>query len=368
MSKKVFFSGLNELRAIAALSVLFHHVELYKKRDNGPSLYNFDFFNSFIDRLGVNAVYLFFTLSGFLITYLLLVEKERTNTIQIREFYIRRVLRIWPLYFIILLIGFFVIPGLLHLLPDFFQHQTYYNQSILKVEYGLGLFLYLIFLSSAWKYPVPGASQSWSVSVEEQFYLIWPWIVKYASKHLYWILPLIVIGMNIIFKLSSRLDNELLSTFLRHFRIDFMAIGGIFALLFKNRTSLFEKYLTNNLIALAVFIALFVQLFFYISNILLGFTFGCLIILMIVKKIHIPIFDYLGKWSYGIYMYHPFIMWISFATVSHFFTNHSILGQIMQYVLVLAGTIGISYLSYKYIEIPFLRKKEKFSAVSSGNL
>jgi peptidoglycan/LPS O-acetylase OafA/YrhL len=95
---KIYFKGLNEIRAIAALAVLFHHVELYKYRGNIFSLYNTPL-NPFIKSLGKNGVYLFFVLSGFLITYLLLTEKSVFNKIDIKKFYIRRMLRIWPLYY-----------------------------------------------------------------------------------------------------------------------------------------------------------------------------------------------------------------------------------------------------------------------------
>jgi peptidoglycan/LPS O-acetylase OafA/YrhL len=110
----IFFGGLNELRAIAALGVIFHHLELYNHRDRLLSIYNVKIsaINYFISHLGKNCVYVFFVLSGFLITYLLLHEKEQTNKIEIRHFYLRRILRIWPLYYIIILISFCLIPSI----------------------------------------------------------------------------------------------------------------------------------------------------------------------------------------------------------------------------------------------------------------
>ncbi|WAC01923.1 acyltransferase family protein [Lacinutrix neustonica] len=98
--------GFNELRFIAAFGVVVHHLELYKKRGKMLSLYD-SFLKDFIDGLGLNMVYLFFVLSGFLITLLLLKEKNNTNKIDIKKFYIRRVLRIWPLYYLITIISFF---------------------------------------------------------------------------------------------------------------------------------------------------------------------------------------------------------------------------------------------------------------------
>ena len=72
----MYFKGLDELRAIAAFAVVFHHLELFKKREGKFSLYDIPLFKPFISNLGHNGVICFFVLSGFLITYLLLIEKK----------------------------------------------------------------------------------------------------------------------------------------------------------------------------------------------------------------------------------------------------------------------------------------------------
>ena len=144
---KIFFNGLNELRAIAALAVIFHHIELYKFTSGISSLYDLnDLFRFFIQKLGRNGVLLFFVLSGFLITYLLIVEKKKTKEISIKKFYLRRVLRIWPLYFLILIIGFFLVPNLYFYFKDFFSNKNNVNSIIESLEYGNNLILYLVFL------------------------------------------------------------------------------------------------------------------------------------------------------------------------------------------------------------------------------
>jgi peptidoglycan/LPS O-acetylase OafA/YrhL len=88
IEKKIFFNGLNEIRAFAALSVIFHHIELFKNRDHISSLFESNFFSYFIGTVGKNGVHLFFVLSGFLITYLLLKEKEKCNTIFFKKFFL----------------------------------------------------------------------------------------------------------------------------------------------------------------------------------------------------------------------------------------------------------------------------------------
>ena len=86
--------------------VMVSHIEWAKKLASLPNIDSV----SFVSQLGDSGVTLFFVLSGFLITYLLLQEKKQTQTIQIKNFYIRRILRIWPLYYLAVFLSFFVLP------------------------------------------------------------------------------------------------------------------------------------------------------------------------------------------------------------------------------------------------------------------
>jgi peptidoglycan/LPS O-acetylase OafA/YrhL len=109
MTDKIkYFLNLNGLRFIAASTVVIHHVEQTK------DLYGFKnyFGNATVQLIGSMGVTLFFVLSGFLITYLLLQEKAVHQTVQLGKFYMRRVLRIWPLYYLVVLLGLFVFPHL----------------------------------------------------------------------------------------------------------------------------------------------------------------------------------------------------------------------------------------------------------------
>ncbi|MCA9073906.1 MAG: acyltransferase [Planctomycetaceae bacterium] len=123
---KVFFGGLNELRAVAAFSVVVHHVELYKARSGFPSLFDTSL-APLVMFLGEHGVNLFFVLSGFLITYLLLVERDDRGRIDTMRFYVRRTLRIWPLYYLLVLVTFFVVPFLAQSVPALRQETFYYS-------------------------------------------------------------------------------------------------------------------------------------------------------------------------------------------------------------------------------------------------
>src|SRR5205085_6931243 len=102
----VYFANLDALRFFAASAVLFSHIESRKPEYSLP--------NSFLRQTYINigsfSVTLFFVLSGFLITYLLLLEKETSKSINIKNFYARRILRIWPLYYLLVLTGLLVVP------------------------------------------------------------------------------------------------------------------------------------------------------------------------------------------------------------------------------------------------------------------
>lgn len=105
----------------------------------------------------------------------MLKEKEKLNTILFKKFYLRRVFRIWPLYYFIIFIGFIVIPLLVDSF-DIFKSTNYYSNLISNSEnYSINsLLLYILFLPNlALDYfRVVGCSQSWSVGVEEQFYIL----------------------------------------------------------------------------------------------------------------------------------------------------------------------------------------------------
>ena len=143
MKERIFFNGLNELMALAAFSVIFHHIELFKSCDHNGSLFNSAYWAYFIENLGKNGVYLFFVLSGFLITYLLLIEKDKLKTILFKKFYLRRIYRIWPLYYLIVIIGFFLVPFLANTFSIFKNTPYFFNLISTQEYYSIKSFYYM---------------------------------------------------------------------------------------------------------------------------------------------------------------------------------------------------------------------------------
>lgn len=357
MGSKLFFKGLNELRAIAAFCVILHHLELYCFREKRMSLANVPFFDYFVINIGKNGVYLFFVLSGFLITYLLLKEKETPSGINIKNFYIRRVLRIWPLFMIVTLVAV-AIPWLVSH-TTFFDSEKYYLKLIHDADlYSTqNMLLYFLFLSN-FAEPIVGAAQTWSVSVEEQFYLVWPQIIKrVAGKYLLYAFLILFLGI-----MAYKALHLPYSEYLSRIPLEIMAVGGMFAYFWYSHKEKIEPYLMRNDLFLVVLALVILTLFFPVPKPLVGFIFGLLIVFVISERpfnLRNSVLAYLGTISYGIYMYHPLMVFIASAVANQFFATEDIPYKLAFYVLTITFTIVISQASYRFVEKKLIDLKDK---------
>lgn len=379
MKKKIYFKGLSELRAIAALLVLFHHLELYKHRNKVYSLYD-TFLEEFIGYAGKNGVYVFFVLSGFLITYLLLSEKSFKGKVDIRKFYMRRILRIWPLYYFILFISFVIIP-LLASNFQMFQNEYFYYRNILlfKESPYVTIVLYLLFLPNlvlSLNRIIIGASQTWSVGVEEQFYIIWPHIVNFIDNKKYLLLifigvvllPYFCYGVNSI---NPYLGGKLF-IIMNTLPINFMAMGAIGAYYLYYNENKIVKIITNKWLFILNSILFVICLVSKTEQTV--FSFICLFeILFIIQpsfKINLRnrFLEKLGNISYGIYMYHITFVYIWYSIYNSVFTVENIIVyNVLVYVSTIGSTILVSHLSFKYFESWFINlKNRKYTVIKSG--
>ena len=255
--KKEYFKGLDSFRFFAALAVFFTHVELIKKFtgfgshwiDPEERITKFTVFQSVmakeIDALSPLIAYssalgvvFFFVLSGFLITFLLLREKEQNNSIDIRKFYLRRALRIWPLYYLIFILGFFVLPYL-----DFFAVPG--QDKFFQQNFWGNLMLYAFFMPnlafSIFTTAVPNIGQSWSIGVEEQFYLLWPLLIRKSKnvlKSILWITGTIIALKGLLLLSFPFVKFEyliVLKKFLAMSKLECMALGGLGAYMLFNK-------------------------------------------------------------------------------------------------------------------------------------
>ena len=308
---------------------------------------------------GFSGLALFFTLSSYLITALLLQEQEGTGGIHFRAFYMRRLLRIWPLYFFFLLI---VRPLAAHYIAD--EH------------FSLGQYLAFSLLMGNWicyyqGFPISIAAPLWSISVEEQFYLFWPLLVSRLRRHV----PTLALGMLVVANLSRvilvlypRPDPALwCSTFTR---LDPFAGGALLAFYTHNREVRIGRLLRVLLITVAAFLILFLGrsgahngdmalLFYPLESVTCCLALLAALLPMGSWKPGIVgrVLVYLGRVSYGLYVYHLMILALVNRFTSLNFLEHE--------SVVLVGTVATAAASYAGLERPVLKLKQRFTYVRS---
>lgn len=314
------------------------------------------------------AVSLFFLLSAFLITLLLEAEIERNQRVHIKAFYVRRIMRIWPLYFLILLIC--TLLGKIY--PDWHLSSS--------------LILYFLFMAGNWwllAHPLDGPLISmWSISVEEQFYLLVPVVVGRFKQPGLALMSLLAIGASFgtllwmgrtgyRFELGMRVNSFV--------EIQFFAAGTLLALAVRRFP--WRASAPRRLLLLAVtLVTLPTSVYLFDVSIgtardrlyapLAGYALilvGCIALFLCFLGLHVkPAFSpivYLGKISYGLYAYHLIVLGVLSRVWPGGSSVHSV--RLIKHLLAFLLTIGLAALSYKYFETPFLRLKKKFTFVAS---
>lgn len=365
---KIFFPNLNGVRAIAAFMVVISHVELTKRGFHYPM-------SKFLHLLGMGSigVSIFFSLSGFLITYLLLEEKKHFNKVDFKDFYVRRILRIWPLYYLVIIVGFFVYPGIVSakplLLSVFFLPNIAFTLALLP-----GIF-----------------DPIWSVGIEEQFYIFHPHFFRIKkNQHILYALILFIVLFFAVFALIKHLHSQsiALNQFFYFARYDDMMIGAIVAVIYfntKNKTFdfifqkafdlLFNKYM--QVLLLMVFIA-FVILSLCINipqgDTLLALLSALLIVNLCETTTSVFSLDYkplqfIGRISYGIYLLHKFPLLLVVYLVNKYMGTQSLLLQnIVIYIATFTAATGIAAISYYGYERYFLKLKKRFQKISNNSV
>jgi peptidoglycan/LPS O-acetylase OafA/YrhL len=318
--------------------------------------------------VGGLGVYVFFMLSSYLITELLLREKEKTSTIHVQAYYVRRILRIWPLYF--LFIGLAFVFGLL--IPTY------------RLA-GKELAALLLF-SGNWYFAQYGwvggfTGHLWSISVEEQFYLVWPMFLKLGGRRTLHAgcVALIALSFASIFFLSYRGNLANPTIFTNSFVIcSFFALGGMTALWVHGRTLRLSLPVRGLLMIFGISLFLTATVACRIDEtgpaigagrLMVGYLLsclGCLSIFFGFLGATVPSWCrglvYLGKISYGLYVFHIVCGdgtgWLAKDVLHH---EHWPLSFPVSFLL----TVLCAALSYRFVESPFLKLKERFVFVQS---
>lgn len=372
-NSKIYFKGLNGLRAIAALLVLFGHTNeiVFPK----GIVYNPVW--SFLTGNGSNAVNCFFVLSGFLISYLLLIEISNTGTVSVKNFYFKRILRIWPIYYLVIFSVQFIFPAIMNSMG--LEWKTVSKTSFLYYIAILPNISYLFFDTGK-------LFHLWSIGVEEQFYLVWAPLVKWFKNNIVLLcISVIFFKLIILVILKANSHNfEIINNiylFVKQFKIEQMCIGGLGAYFaFKNTKEictfvLFKWYsqvliyliliffLTTNLEILEnsylreIYILLFNKLGFFI----IPFLFLYVILNLSLNKksllnLENKVFKFLGEISYGFYVYHFLSVIVTIFILSKL---NLIVGTIpyalLFYLVAISLNVLVSWLSNKYFEKPIIK-------------
>ena len=341
IGKKKYFPALDGVRALAALMVMVGHFDSYWKKDSSQRLI----------MLAPAAVSLFFVLSGFLITGILLESKNKER--YFLNFYMRRTLRIFPLYFLFLAIYYFVLPVIL-------------NEPIIGRQWAYWLFLTDFAQTFEWN--AQGPLHYWSLAVEEHFYLFWPLIIYFLPKRGLVTAIMIILLLSFVVRYSLTVHGypNYLFTF---GRMDELALGSLLAVHKINRPDKrVIRRATIVLISVSVLIAIFWALFSGQANpiaqslryTLIAIFFACLMA-MVLSSGNNPIsrilqtraLRYTGEISYGLYVYHSSI----FLIVQRCFNLNN---NLIYFVISITLCYGVASLSYFLFERPFLRLKKRF--------
>jgi peptidoglycan/LPS O-acetylase OafA/YrhL len=370
--EKIFFPNLDGLRFFCFLSVFFFHsfhTDFQYIKEN--ELYHFikkDIFGN--GNIGVNF---FFVLSGFLISFLLLKEKEINRKIDIPRFWLRRILRIWPLFFFCVFFGFIIFPSIKILFGQIPNETA-------DVRY------YLIFLNNfdTISKGLPDASilgVLWSVAIEEQFYLLWPLLFFIIPRNFYPFLFSVLILISLIFRGLN--DNYNMHEFHSLSCMSDLVVGafGAYAVMYF-RLDEKIKHLNKSVVFFVYFIFILIFLFrdeFLYSNFYIRIIERLLISIVILfiileqnyannslfKMSSFKQISNLGKITYGLYCLHFIAILVVTNTTKHFnVNNHLWQVIIVESLFSLILSIIIARISYNIFEKPFLDLKEKFSYIS----
>lgn len=369
------FPGLNALRFFAAYLVLLHHAEQIRAKSGLFNLKRLTIFNC-----GGPAVSFFFVLSGFLITYLLMIELHTTNRVDVVKFYVRRTLRIWPLYFLTVAIGLFLVPAAVRWL-----HLSY--RMPYRASDVLPLFLVFAPFLVNLRYEAHPLEPLWSIGVEEVFYLAWAPLFSLFRRRL-----LLLLSAVVLIKIALLASAEYLAwspetvRLLRMLQFEAMAFGGLGALWIRTRGDtplppvLFSKTAQGVLLAV---LASEMTARASLSELVPGYgllfddswlapwvrlaLFLWLIVNVSVNphailKLRSPVLNRLGEISYGIYMYQMLVATgVALLFRSWLARLGAWPGTAIFYALASGGTIAVAELSKRWFEDPFLRYKERFA-------
>jgi peptidoglycan/LPS O-acetylase OafA/YrhL len=322
-----------------------------------------------LSEAGGFGVDLFYVLSAYLITELLLRERAVRGTVEVPAFYLRRILRIWPLYFLFLALAYgltFFVPGE-ELTPAHLLAFALFSGNWMLLLHPVGTV----------------AAPLWSVSVEEQFYLVWPWAVRRGS-------PRRIVGLMLAFSLLGLLLRAVLA---RHgvdrlwisknsfTRADGLVAGAVLATVLRGKLPRLRSTIRTalGLGCLAALVAFAWGLGLYSgATSTLRLTLGWPLVALACAGIVLSVIGgegmgarllasrplvYLGRISYGLYVFHQVGLLVAHACFPQYASNP--LQWAAHFAAGLLLTVLLAATSYRWFELPFLELKRRYTIVLS---
>ena len=355
--------ALDGVRALAVLAVLVFH---FWQRQPPMQLPHAVQSSLRLLSIGQKGVDLFFVLSGFLITRILI--RSRNSPHYFKNFYIRRTLRIFPIYYLAVFLC--LLAGWCWSLPQFSWAKMWWYLFYLQ---NIG--------STFWPGQVSGPGHFWSLAVEEHFYLLWPLLVALVSpRRLQWLAATVIFLAFLCRILLLSLGYE--TFYFSLCRMDGLALGAVLAVWF-GQPVVWERTLAW-VRRLWWFAALAGVLSFFafsgggfavaqaIKFFLFAVLCGCLLVLaldpapgaLFPRLCSHPSLRFIGRISYGMYVFHPFLFnWVNGIGSRRAWSplvGHPAAGAMMDFPLCLGSTILIAWLSWKLFESPINALKERF--------
>jgi peptidoglycan/LPS O-acetylase OafA/YrhL len=359
-------SALDGIRGIAIILVIAFHTLLVSQTSS--PLVKFWYATWGLSWAGVD---LFFTLSGFLITGILLDSKGQPG--YFRNFYARRSLRIMPLYYVVLIFSLVLVPLVAHgHLPAMFQNLQR-NQ--------LWLWLYVQnFLMMRGPHQLPGFGHFWSLAVEEQFYWVWPLVVLALPRKWLLRLSLAICAAEPLIRFLLLQDgfSGWAVRQLTFSRIDSLLYGAIGAILVRQATS-FREHGRWLLAACIPSLGVLGYLIFrdgYVqyenpTTVIFGYSALAMLALTLIyysyfdrgivaRILSAPILRLFGRHSYALYVFHPMIdAWWTLKYPPEVGT-HNVPQAMAHFAVVFFPSCILAWISWIAIERPFLRMKRWF--------
>ncbi len=372
--KRFYRPELDALRFFAFLCVFAFHRMDYVAVDPSaqPMAYA-------IGTAGAFGVPIFFLLSSFLIVELLLREREQTGSVHIKSFYVRRILRIWPLYFA----AFFGLVALGHYLPNV-GPKTYSS------------WLAFLLFAGNWYIVRHGwiagpIDPLWSIAVEEQFYIAVPLLARLGGRRILAVASLVLLVISYLTSVHyARLvySGESGQWVNSWFQFQFFAAGALLAIVLRSRVPRWPMVLRVIVFVFAAGCWIYAVMGPGVKSydahttvagamggwllVLLGSILFFLAVLGTPER-YIPRWlTYLGRISYGLYIFHSVVFYLVFEPADHWMPRSLVALHLPASIVPAVGTtlvliisIASAGLSYRYFEKPFLKLKERFTFVRS---